>query len=142
MATELPSVSGCLELPRHSCALGGALSAVTSIHRAIPILHAGAGCGATQLGFRYGSGAQGVGYIGGMVTPSSNITEKEVVFGGENRLKEQIKATLDLIDGDFYVVITGCIPNMIGDDVYSVVKEFNHDSPPILYVNTPGYVGY
>lgn len=139
MATELPSVSGCLELPRHSCALGGALSAVTTIHRAIPILHAGAGCGATQLGFRYGSGAQGVGYIGGMVTPSSNITEKEVVFGGENRLKEQIKATLELIDGDFYVVITGCIPNMIGDDVYSVVKEFNHDSPPILYVNTPGY---
>lgn len=141
MATELSTVQqGCLELPRHSCALGGALSAVSTIPGAIPILHAGAGCGATQLfGFRYGSGSQGVGYIGGMITPSTNVSEKEVVFGGENRLKEQIKATLDLIDGDLYVVITGCVPSMIGDDVGSVVKEFNHGSPPILYVNTPGY---
>lgn len=142
MATELATVEGCLELPRHSCALGGALSALTTIQGAIPILHAGSGCGAVQnFGFRYGSASQGVGYIGGMITPSTNVSEKDVVFGGENRLREQIKATLELIDGDFYVVISGCIPNMIGDDVGSVVKEFNHDSPPILYVNTPGYAG-
>lgn len=131
----------CLEAPRYTCALGGALGTVLNIHRAVPILHSGTGCGMNQNFFSYGSGYQGVGYIGGMITPSTNISEKEVVFGGEGRLREQIQATLDLIDGDIFVVLTGCIPSMIGDDVDSVVKEFRAQGHPIINISTSGFGG-
>lgn len=132
----------CLEAPKYTCALGGALSVAANTYRIIPIIHAGSGCGMNQLvWFRESAGHQGVGYIGGLITPSSNVTEKEVVFGGEDRLREQIKATLDLIDGDLYIVLTGCIPSMIGDDVEAVVREFQDQGYPVLHANTSGFSG-
>ena len=114
-----------VERPRFSCALAGALTTVTALPRGIPILHASPGCAGnaawTQLG---GGGLQTGGYCATLSVPSSNIQENEVVFGGAERLREQLKHTLDVIDGDIYVVITGCVPAMIGDDVAAVVRGF------------------
>lgn len=60
----------CLEAPRYSCALGGAIGSIVNIHRAIPIIHAGAGCGFAQSMYNtFGSGSQGIGYIGGGCYP-------------------------------------------------------------------------
>jgi nitrogenase molybdenum-iron protein beta chain len=69
-----------------------------------------------------------------------------VVFGGEPRLREQIKNTIELIKGDKYIVLTGCIAELIGDDVKAVVREFE-DQALVLYAETAGfkgssYVGY
>lgn len=137
-----PAEQGCLEAPKHTCALGGALAVISNIHRAIPIIHAGAGCGSNQLlSFRSAAAHQGVGYVSGMITPSSNLSEKEVVFGGEERLRDQIRSTIELIDGDFYVVASGCIPSMIGDDVDAVVRDFSTEAKPILHVNAAGLAG-
>jgi nitrogenase molybdenum-iron protein beta chain len=118
------------------------LAVLTNIERVIPIIHAGAGCGSNQLlSFRAGGGNQGIGYVNGMNTPSSNMQEKEVVFGGEDRLEEQIRATIDLIDGDAYVVATGCIAGMIGDDIESVTRKFAGEKTPVAYVNSSGFLG-
>lgn len=139
---ERENDQNCLESPRYTCALGGALAVLTNIHRTVPIIHAGAGCGSNQLlSFRTGGGNQGIGYISGMNTPSTNLSEKEVVFGGEERLREQIRATIDLIDGDLYVVANGCIAGMIGDDVPAEVKNFADEPQPVLYVNSSGFLG-
>lgn len=132
----------CLEAPRYSCALGGAIGSIVNIHRAIPIIHAGAGCGFAQSMYNtFGSGSQGIGYIGGGVIPSTNISEKEVIFGGEGRLREQIQATIDLIDGDIFIVTPGCIPNMIGDDIDSIVKEFTEKGHLVINAGTSGFKG-
>lgn len=152
MATETKSLkadetrhadqsSECLESPKYSCALGGVLNAANNIYRVVPIIHAGPGCGQNQNFNSYAAGSQGTGYTGGVLTPSSNITEKEVVFGGEGRLREQIESTLELIDGDLFVVMTGCIPSLIGDDVESVVGEFRKKGEPVIYVNSAGFKG-
>lgn len=119
-------MSKFIDRPRYLCALGGALATLRAIPRVIPILHASAGCGgnlATAL--NGGSGLGGNGYCGGQSLPSSNVTEKEVVFGGVDRLKEQIESTLEVMDGDLYVVVTGCVVEVIGDDVHSAVSQFN-----------------
>ncbi|MDR1616388.1 MAG: hydrogenase, partial [Syntrophomonadaceae bacterium] len=132
----------CLESPKYTCALGGALAVITNIDRFVPIIHAGAGCGTNQmLSFRSGGGNQGIGYISGMITPSSNLSEKEVVFGGEERLAQQIRATIDLIDGDAFVVANGCIAGMIGDDIEAVVRGFAEEEAPVAYVNSSGFAG-
>jgi len=137
-----------VERPRFSCALAGALTTVTALPRGIPILHASPGCAGnaawTQLG---GGGLQTGGYCATLSVPSSNIQENEVVFGGAERLREQLKHTLDVIDGDIYVVITGCVPAMIGDDVAAIVREFQSERRPLLLTETGGfkgnsYVGY
>ena len=85
-------MSGIIEKPRFSCALGGALSTITAINNHVPIIHAGPGCGVQLFyGQSFISGFRGYGWIGGVSVPSTNTYEKEVVFGGEPRLKEQIK---------------------------------------------------
>ena len=132
---------GCLESPKYSCALGGVLNAANNVYHVVPILHAGAGCGQNQNFNSYAAGSQGTGYSGGVLTPSSNISEKEVVFGGEGRLREQIESTLELIDGDLFVVATGCIPGLIGDDVESIVGEFRKQGHPIIHVDSAGFKG-
>jgi nitrogenase molybdenum-iron protein beta chain len=133
-----------LDSSRYSCALGGAYAAIANIERAVPILHSGTGCGFAQtFGYAYAAGFQGVGAIAGCNTPSTNLSEKEVIFGGENRLREQINATLDLIDGDLFAVISGCIPSMIGDDVEAVIKEVKkeHNRIPLVSIKAPGFSG-
>jgi nitrogenase molybdenum-iron protein beta chain len=141
-------MSSYVERPRFSCALAGALTTVTALPRGIPILHASPGCAGnaawTQLG---GGGLQTGGYCATLSVPSSNIQENEVVFGGADRLREQLKHTLEVIDGDIYVVITGCVPAMIGDDVAAVVREFQAPGRALLLTETGGfkgnsYVGY
>ncbi|SMC27630.1 nitrogenase molybdenum-iron protein beta chain [Clostridium acidisoli DSM 12555] len=128
-------MSKCIENPRTSCALGGALAVATGVERVIPIFHAGPGCG-LQVSI-----GQKTGYIGGIGCPSTNMFEKEVVFGGIQRLRETIEGSLEVMDGDLYVVLTGCTSGIIGDDVDSVVNEFKRKGVPILNVQTSGFKG-
>ncbi|MDP4176714.1 MAG: nitrogenase component 1 [Bacillota bacterium] len=132
-----------LEAPRYACAFGGAYAAVINISKAIPVGHAGGGCIFNQtFGTNFAGGYQGVGYIGGTASPSCNLSEKEVIFGGEKRLKEQLTSTIELVEGDLYVVLGACIPAMIGDDIEGVVKEtIDETGAKILYLNVPGFSG-
>lgn len=139
---EVESDKRILENPKYTCALGGALSVITNIYRTVPIIHAGIGCGLNQmLSYRTGGAQQGVGYVSGLSIPSSNLSERDVVFGGETRLREEIRSTIDLMDGDLYFVANGCIAGMIGDDVPGVVSEFSEEPVPVLYVNSSGFMG-
>lgn len=125
-------MSNYVENPRTSCALG----VVTTLGKTIPILHAGPGCGLqATIGLR-------AGYVGGGTgCPSSNMFEREVVFGGVDRLRETIQGSLEVMEGDLYVVLTGCTSGIIGDDVEGVVEEFRKKDIPIAYIETAGFKG-
>jgi nitrogenase molybdenum-iron protein beta chain len=126
---------------RYVCALG-ANHTVSAIPRAIPITHCGPGCSDKQHGSLAGNnGYQGSGYGGGAVVPSTNFSEKEVVFGGTDRLHELIESSLKILDADLFVVLTGCIPELVGDDVASVVAEFQEQGYPIVAAETGGFHG-
>jgi nitrogenase molybdenum-iron protein beta chain len=134
-------MSEILQGPRHFCALG-AQQTVVSIERAIPILHAGPGCGAKLFQAMGGSaGNQGAGYAGGDAIPCSNMIEKDIVFGGEEKLRSLIEGTLKIMDGDFFVVLTGCTADLVGDDVGSIVRQFQAKGVPIIYAETGGFKG-
>ena len=134
------------ENPRYSCALGGAIPSVAAIHRAIPVLHSGPGCGMQLFnGQNYVAGYQGYGYVGGSALPSTNTYEKEVVFGGEKRLRQVLGAALDVMDGDLYVVLTGCTSEIIGDDIGAIVGEFRPQleaqGRAVAFASTGGFKG-
>lgn len=130
-----------LQEPRHACALG-ALQSVIAIERAIPIIHAGPGCGSKLYrGMSQAGGYQGAGYAGSDAIPSSNLVEKDVVFGGVDKLRGLIEGTLKVMDGDFFVVLTSCISEIIGDDVGNVIGEFRKKGVPIVFAETAGFKG-
>ncbi|MDR1062155.1 MAG: hypothetical protein LBL83_13330 [Clostridiales bacterium] len=129
-----------IERPKFSCALGGALTTLTGLNRVVPIVHAAGGC-ANSLSVTYNgaAGYRGVGYCGGSMLPTTNIAENNVVFGGEDRLEEQIENTLFAIDGDLYVVVTGCQVEIIGDDARSIARRFADRN--VIAACTPGFIG-
>lgn len=131
-----------VERPRWTCALGGALAAVSALPRTVPIMHAGPGCAANFAWTQNGAaGLQVAGYCGGLSIPGTNLQEREVVFGGVARLEEQIRHTVDLMDGDLYFVLTGCAPEVIGDDVQSVVSDLSGNGHSIVAASTAGFKG-
>lgn len=135
-------MSSFIEKPRYQCALGGALTTVNAINRAVAIVHSAPGCASTaDSAAKSGSGYWGAGYCDGRATPSTNIIEKEVIFGGEQRLKEQIESTFEIIDADLFTVITGCMTDIIGDDVNAVAEEFRALGKPLVVAETGGFKG-
>ncbi len=141
---EAPSTEnglGAIEAPRYSCALGGAYATAVGIFGVVPILHSGAGCGIGQLfGQLYAGGQNAGGPQGGTSSPCSGLVEHHVVFGGEDKLRHLISSTIEVMDGDIYAVITGCVPSLIGDDVNAVVREFK-DTADVIHVKTSGFNG-
>lgn len=135
-----PSGLGSVEAPKYSCALGGAYGTAVGIYGLVPLLHAGLGCGLGQLfGQFYAGGENAGGPVGGTSTPTSGLVEEHVIFGGEDKLRKLIEATTEVMEGNAYAVISGCIPSLIGDDVDAVIREF--PDVPIININAPGFNG-
>ena len=86
-----------IEQVRYGCAIG-AMQSVAAIPRAIPITHCGPGCADKQfMNLAFYNGFQGGGYGGGAVIPSTNASEREVVFGGAARLNELVESSLKIL---------------------------------------------
>lgn len=131
-----------VDRPKFSCALGGAIATLNALPRTVPILHSAPGCGLNlSYAINGGSGYMGSGYCGGTALSSSNICEKEIVFGGEDRLTEQIEKTIELIDGDLYFVVSGCMVEMIGDDITATARSIPVEGAVLLAAQTGGFKG-
>jgi nitrogenase molybdenum-iron protein beta chain len=129
------------EAPRYSCSLAGALTSTLGIFGGVPILHSGAGCGlGQQFGVTYAGGSNAAGGQGTTNTPCSCLVEEHVIFGGEDKLRKLIRSSTEVMVGDFFAVISGCIPSLIGDDVDAVVDEFR-EKVPLVHVKAPGFGG-
>ncbi|MDR3516693.1 MAG: nitrogenase component 1 [Azospirillaceae bacterium] len=138
---KAPWKTNSIEQVRYGCAIG-AMQTVSAIPRAIPITHCGPGCADKQfMNLAFYNGFQGGGYGGGAVVPSTNASEREVVFGGAERLTALIEASLKILDADLFVVLTGCISDLVGDDVAAVISPFQHRGVPIVYAETGGFQG-
>lgn len=134
-------MSEVVEEIRHVCALG-AVQTVNAIHRAVPIIHAGPGCGQKLWSaLSNANGFQGSGYAGGHATPCSNCSEREIIFGGEERLRQTIARTLEVMDGDLFVVLTGCTSDIVGDDVAEVTRSFRSSGKALVFAETGGFKG-
>ncbi len=128
-----------LDQPRYVCALG-AMQTVQAIYRAVPVLHSGPGCAQKLAGGIAGNNGDS-GYISPQIYPCTNISEQETIFGGEDRLRDTIRNALRVVDADLYVVLTGCTPEIVGDDIAQVVSGLPGGPKPLLYVETAGFKG-
>jgi len=130
-----------IEQPRFSCAFA-AQQTVLAIPKAIPIAHCGPGCVTRTFMFSgAGAGHNGEGYAGGGAVTCTNTNEKDVVFGGEEKLKKYISGALKVLKGDLYVVLSGCTAGIIGDNVEQIASDFAREGAPVVGVDTSGFRG-
>jgi nitrogenase molybdenum-iron protein beta chain len=133
-------MSNHIDGSRNSCALHGALQLIEAIDGVVPVIHSNAGCGMQHFLGVNRSNAFGCPF-GGPPVSSSNISEKHVVFGGSSRLREQLKNTVKVVDGELYFIVSGCSTEMVGDDIPAMAKEGREQDFPVIYANTPGFRG-
>lgn len=135
-------MSAVMENPKGGCVLAGINSVLGAIDKVCPIYHSGPGCCMQTTAADQGqSGHKSSCFVSSVSLPSSNMLEKEVVFGGTNKLKTTIQGAIDIIDADAYFVLTGCTAGIIGDDVVSVANEFSSKGHSVYSIDTPGFAG-
>lgn len=135
-------MSNVVENPRGGCVLAGINSVLGAINKVCPIFHAGPGCCMQTSAAEQGqSGNKNSAFVSSVSIPSSNMLEKEVVFGGVQKLETTIQGSLDIIDADAYFVLTGCTAGIIGDDIVGVVEKFKKQGYPVYAIETPGFAG-
>jgi nitrogenase molybdenum-iron protein beta chain len=129
------------QAPRNACAFHGALQTLLSIRGIVPIIHSTAGCGNQQYLGSLQGGCGGSTFSSGLALPSTNIIERQIIFGGGSRLREQIKNAVKVMDGELYAVVTGCTAEMVGDDIPAMVREAHDQGFPVIAVKAPGFSG-
>lgn len=135
-------MSEIMENPKGGCVLAGINSVLSALNRVCPIYHSGPGCCMQTTASDQGQSGHKHGcFVSGVSLPSSNMLEKEVVFGGINKLRTTIQGAIDIIDADAYFVLTGCTAGIIGDDIASVTNEFAEKGVQIYPIETPGFTG-
>lgn len=121
--------------PLSSCALFGATRALSGIRDALILQHSVVGCQWGSLAFRYAGKPYNVRQS------STVVYENDVIEGGDSLLLQAMEqAELLFPQCGAVFVVSGCVPNMIGDDVEGVLHEYA-GRQQFIHVKAPGYVG-
>ena len=135
-------MSQILENPRGGCVLAGINSVLGAIGRTCPVYHAGPGCCMqTSAADQSQAGRRSAPFVSSVSIPSSNMLEKEVVFGGIDKLRTTVQGAIDIMDADAYFILTGCTAGIIGDDITSLAEEFQAQGHAVYPIETPGFAG-
>jgi nitrogenase molybdenum-iron protein beta chain len=125
---------------RQGCDLHGALQTVEAISGAVPVVHANAGCVYQHyLADKASNLAEGSVY--GPEIPATEVIEKQIVFGGASRLRDEIKNAAKVIDGSLYVILGSCEAAMVGDDLTAMTKEVADIALPAVLYFSAGFRG-
>ena len=121
--------------------LGGVLALSSALPKTIPIIHGAQGCGGSLAqGFALG-GYFGTGYAGNSAVPSSNVAESELIFGGEDKLRQEIEGVFEVMVGDLFILTTACMTDIIGDDAKAVLDSLRPLPAPVIFIDTGGFKG-
>lgn len=129
-----------IKKPRNGCVLHGAVTTVEEIKGAVPIIHSIAGC-AVQNYLANKVNGLGNSITSGFSAPGTAVQERHIIFGGASRLREQLKNTFKVVNGDLFVVLNGCESAMVGDDVDAMTREPAGQGDPVLDSILTGFHG-
>ena len=135
-------MSEIIENPRGGCVLSGIRAVLGAIDGVCPIFHSGPGCAFQASAATEGhSGKCESLFFPARAIPTTAMLEKQVVFGGTDKLRTTIQGAISVLDADAYFVLTGCTAGINGDDIESVVNEFKNLPYSVYAVKTAGFEG-
>ena len=116
------------------CKLFGVHQALAGIKDGVILFHSVVGCNFGSMAFHLPHDMRDIRQT------CTVISDSDVVFSGEPSLERAIDYTLEQFSPSVVFVVTGCVSEMVGDDVRSVLSRFP-SSPPLLYVEAAGFRG-
>ena len=121
------------------CAFDGAKIALQPITDVAHLVHGPIACEGNSWDSRFTKSYGPKLYRTGFTT---DMSENDIVFGGEKRLYKAIKEIIDKHHPPAVFVYQTCVPAMIGDDLHAVCKAASAKfGTPCIPVNVPGFVG-
>lgn len=130
-----------------SCTMTGVWRAVAYDQGCVVIFHSPAGCAhvasTMDLGNHYRITADGCPEKGDPVPLiSSNLREKDSIFGGIERLHECIEYAVKTCHPECLVIASSCVAGVIGDDVDEEAREAEETyGIPVLSMAFSGFLG-
>ncbi len=121
------------------CAFDGAKIALQPITDVAHLVHGPIACEGNSWDNRGAKSSASRLYRTGFTT---DMTEHDIVFGGEKHLYQSIKEIIEKYNPPAVFVYQTCIPAMIGDDIEAVCKSASRKfGKPVIPINSPGFVG-
>ncbi|PKU21940.1 nitrogenase iron-molybdenum cofactor biosynthesis protein NifE [Telmatospirillum siberiense] len=121
------------------CAFDGAKIALQPITDCIHLVHGPIACEGNGWDNRHAKSSGPETYRIGATTDMSDL---DVVYGGEKKLYRAIKEAIARFDPPAVFVYQTCVPAMIGDDIVKVCEVASQKlGKPVIPVNAPGFVG-
>lgn len=121
------------------CAFDGAKIALQPLVDVAHLVHGPIACEGNSWDNR---GAKSSGSRLYRTSFTTDMTENDIVFGGEKHLFKSIKEVIDKYDPPAVFVYQTCVPAMIGDDIGAVCKAASEKfGKPVIPVISPGFVG-
>jgi nitrogenase molybdenum-cofactor synthesis protein NifE len=137
MACEKASVAGSVS--QRACSFCGSRVVLYPIADAIHIVHGPIGCASYTWDIR---GALSSGPNLHRLSFSTDMQEKDVVFGGEKKLAQAIRELVREYSPAAAFIYATCIVGVIGDDVKAVCKSAEAElGVPIIPVDSEGFKG-
>lgn len=131
----------CLSAPNrafsetYGCQFTLSLGIINTLRNAVVIMHGPIGCGYCS------TATTGTGKSfkrlrdpnsSGTIWLSSNLDENDVIGGGEEKLKEAVLFADREYRPEIIVVVSSCVPALIGDDVDSILENLQSDTAATL----------
>ena len=121
------------------CAFDGAMIALVPITDAAHLVHGPLACSGNSWGGRGSLSSGPELYKLGLTT---DLTENDIIFGGEKRLYQSIVEIKERFGPAAIFVYATCVTALIGDDLDAVCKKATLElKTPVIPVNSPGFTG-
>ena len=137
MVCDKVSVAGSVS--QRACVFCGSRVVLYPIADALHLVHGPIGCAAYTWDIR---GALSSGPELHRLSFSTDLTETDVIYGGETKLYKALTRLIDIHHPKAAFVYSTCIVGLIGDDVTSVCTKVEKEKGiPVLPVHSEGFKG-
>ena len=133
---------GCLKRADRSFAQGlqcqqiNSMAALMSLEDAVFISHSPQGCvGCSIMAvdmFRVGQAHRGIKNIRNPRIIVTNIDQKSVVFGGEEKLRESVKKAVERYNPKLIFIYASCASGIIGDDIDAIAADLQKEYDAVI----------
>ena len=126
-------------ISQRACVFCGSRVVLYPIADALHIIHGPIGCAAYTWDIR---GSLSSGPELHRLSFSTDLREKDIVFGGIEKLRKALEGLIEKHQPKAAFVYTTCIVGVIGDDVESLCAQMEKEvGIPIIPVQAPGFQG-
>jgi nitrogenase molybdenum-cofactor synthesis protein NifE len=124
---------------QRACVFCGSRVVLYPIADALHLIHGPVGCAAYTWDIR---GALSSGPELHRLSFTTDLREKDVIFGGEKKLQRALVELIDTYQPRAAFVYSTCIVGIIGDDVAAVCRQVSREKAiPVLPVHSEGFKG-